>query len=81
MRPDFHVLFSGFQNQINVCLVGGTDREWRRRRVNAPEPVSSKSMSLKRSKIRELETESTSDQDAYHRAVERSKEHIPVESK
>lgn len=81
MRPNFHVLISGFQNQINICLVGGADREWRRGRVNAPEPVSSKSMSLKRSEIRELKTESTLGQDTYHMAVERSKEQIPAGSK
>lgn len=57
MRPDFHVLFSGLEDQVNKRLSGGVGWKWRGIGVNAPKPVSSKSMLLKKAMVGELQIE------------------------
>lgn len=61
IRPDFQVLFSRLQNQVYKSLIGGIGRKRRWRRVNGPEPVSCKPMSLKRSEVRELKNSELDD--------------------
>lgn len=58
VRPNLDVVFWGFKNQINKGFTQSTC--WKRWRIiiNGPEPISSKSVWVKRTKIWKLQRES-----------------------